>query len=794
MAPKRWMSADFNSRRQKEGWTRVEELSDFQAFANFTNYTGNASHKRFGTFVMAQVKKASPEIEREARAAGGAIALFLDEGAAQNFVSLASKANDVVLVWAFEKGEADAGSGPAPALDGPACLARLGVLAVGARQGVHLPIPAQEDKAFMWKAPSFHPLQTLENVYQRVVRKAGYEAEADAIQAQSDALSRYFIQEPGDPACFESKPLDKFEGDHLAAVRMNHLIDSFYLFRLLVHYRVESESPISEELRVELSGDLTKLLHNGDRTRMKWLSDWLTKKIAALGQMIEQLNAGGAKRAIFFLKGGRALNYFLQTPEKGENDWDTQVVINPSLSAEEWYRCFSEVHDTMLVALKTFKTEFTELVKQNAASFSEYLKTASAKAAAPVDDEEQDENEVGDVKSRTEHANCKAELIDIGVPRRDSASALEEWTHLSGPESLLQADGVIFPHREYYLNEYLMMIRDAFLPEAEVRKAPKRIARLGLILASDRGRIGGPNLVEKKGLRALPETAEVVLGIPDKGKQELLGVIVSQFVEAYNLHQDRELAAYFDKECAAMIAAPPPLPAGLGDLLDDGQKATAGIVGIAHSLSARMDEHWESRNKFFEDQLPFFADFVRSLARETQAGLQRVRSQFAVAGSYAARLHAGHLRLNPYGLEPIRRILVKLQCAKGRSLGEVMNAVRDDIKNAAMASQKFTVTELDEGNDKQSLLLFWSRRVQIGNYNYAPLAMKIRVAEQSGDALPVLSSIDGIPVLDPRYLVADYLKKTSKIDERGSRLVLASATAAVSEMLSRFDIESDDPA
>ena len=56
----------------------------------------------------------------------------------------------------------------------------------------------------------------------------------------------------------------------------------------------------------------------------------------------------------------------------------------------------------------------------------------------------------------------------------------------------------------------------------------------------------------------------------------------------------------------------------------------------------------------------------------------------------------------------------------------------------------------------------------------------------------MLSSIDGLPVLDLRYVAADYLKKTSKIDERGSRRVLASATGAVSEMLSRFDFDSDD--
>jgi hypothetical protein len=121
----------------------------------------------------------------------------------------------------------------------------------------------------------------------------------------------------------------------------------------------------------------------------------------------------------------------------------------------------------------------------------------------------------------------------------------------------------------------------------------------------------------------------------------------------------------------------------------------------------------------------------------------------------------------------------------------VMDAVREDIKKAALDTQKLTVTEVNDG-DKRSLLLFWSEKASIGKFAYAPLVMKIRVAEQKGTQLPVLSSINGIPVLDPRYLVSDYLKKTSKTDERGARLVLASATAAISEMLARFDFDSDD--
>jgi hypothetical protein len=677
--------------------------------------------------------------------------------------------------------------------DGTACFRKLGVLAVGARPDVSLRLPEQEDKAFMWKAPSVHPLQVLENNYQRIVRLAGERPGVDPVKAESEALSRFFIQDAGQAEPFKTfEPTDRPEGQHLAAVKMNHLIASFYLYRLLVQYRADAGKEISDDLRADLSGDLTKLLHNGDRAKMNWLSDWLTKKIAELGEKIDERNARGKKkRFIFFLKGGRALNYFLDTPEKGENDWDTQVVIDPSLPADEWYQCFAEIHDVLLAALKTFKVEFTELVQKNCAPFAEYLRDKAGPQAG--EDEEADENEANDIRSNTDHASCKAELIDIGLPRRDSASALEEWRRLSAANALLKSQGVVYPHREYYLNEYLMMIRDAFLPDAEVRKAPKRILRLGLILKSDRGRDGAPSPAEAKRLSALPNTAKTVAALGDKGRKELFGVIFTQFVEAYNLLQDPELAAYFDQKCVSLIQTPPKLPKGLAELLDDGQKITAGDIGIAHELSTLMDNHWKSRNDFFEEseRLRFFTGFVRDLSRATRKGLKDVDAQFAVAGSYAARLHSGRLRIAPSGLEPIRRILVKLQCAQGCNRAEVMGAVRDTIGKAADATNKFTVTEVAE-EDKQSLLLYWKEKTAIGDFTYAPLVMKIRVAEQKGSQLPVLASIDGIPVLDLRYLVADYRSKTSKIDERGSRRVLASATAAVSEMLSKFDFDSDD--
>jgi hypothetical protein len=779
----------FNQHRMVEQWSLVARSSgDFDAFS-----------RDVGPNAMRQLQSFLPEIRKLTEPLGrgpGQYTIQLDETAAALFVSLRIGSDDLVRVWECKRDDAR------PA-DGAACLRMLAPLALGARQDdIKLRFSEQEDKAFMWRAPSVHPLQMLENAYQREVREAErQEAEkgpdADPITAQSEALAHYFMQGEGEPVRFGGHPSTQADGAQLAAVRMNHLIATFYLFRLLVRYQVESSQPISDDLRVDLSGNLTKLLHNGDRERMGWLTAWLTTKIAEVGKMINELNPrearGSERRVIFFLKGGRALNYFLGTPEKGENDWDTQVVINPALPAKEWYDCLAEVHDKLLSALKQFKGEFAELVEANAGQFGEYL---SSKVGPEVgEDEEPDENDLNDVHSRGGRANCKAELIDIGIPRRDSPSALEEWTRLSADGALEKSrDGVWYPRREYYLNEYLMMIRDAFAPNADTKKAPKRITRFGLILAS-----GGhePSRREMERWVALPQTKRRVDQIRRKATQQLFLVMMPQFVEAYNLLQDWELADLFDRRAADLITRPPTLPPVLAQQLNAEQTDVALDVGVAHALSEWMQKHWADRNNFFIDQEEVFTPLLQELFQATDKPLKEVGAQFAIASSYAAHLHAEHLHLKPDGLEPIRRILVKLQCPSDGSEKEVMQKVRGTICDIAR-TYKLQVGENLPDPKVRSLVLFWGQQVQIGeeasenSFKYAPLVMKVRGARQPGKQLPVLASINGLPTLDLRYVAADYLRKSSKIDERGARLTLASATAAVSEMLSRFEIRSDE--
>ena len=109
---------------------------------------------------------------------------------------------------------------------------------------------------------------------------------------------------------------------------MLHVIETFYLFRLLIRFRIEFNDVISAEDVAETSGDLTKLVTNNQ----PWLSVWIRDKLLVLAQLLDEIDKSGNTR--FFLKGGRAIKYLEGNPQQGENDWDTQILINPNLPAE----------------------------------------------------------------------------------------------------------------------------------------------------------------------------------------------------------------------------------------------------------------------------------------------------------------------------------------------------------------------------------------------------------------------------------------------------------------------------
>lgn len=707
--------------------------------------------------------------------------------------------NQSVLVWTFDA----APGGP------EGCLQLLADLAKRGRGKCELDFVAQEDLSFMWRGSLVHPMQVRENVYQRVVHAVDRDPTVtDPLTARSEALGRYFQQgEAVASPLVGYRPEQDGVPARWASVRMNHLIDTFYLFRLLIRFQASAERGVSEDLRVGLSGSLTKYLHSGDQARMGWLSQWLAEKVADLGTRVMALNGGGKRKVIFFLKGGRALNYLLGTPERGENDWDTQVVIDPRLPAEEWYALFARVHDTMLEALEQYAGEFTDLLTANAPEFGAYL--AEVEAALPADDEET-ENEAHDFVDHLGRASCKAELIDIGLPRRGTPAALEEWNHLSPPGAIMDRDGVLFPHRPYYVNEYLMMVREAFRTHADVTKVPKRITRLALLLGQP-----GADLAPARAQVAivLPLLTAVIEADPSPARREVLMTSVAQLVQAYSLAQDKELAGCVDAWGQDKAGQAGELPAQFQPILTKLTPEENGLVravGFVEELSGLLQAHCEERSKLVHQHGEFFETLLHALHLEVKAKLPD-DVQFAVVGAYAARKHAEQLRLGVDGLEPVRRVVVHLQHPAARPEAEALDLVRAEVlqvvqdvsameRDAPVGLEPVGLGPAEQGRGR-TLAFRWSTPIPFSaenlpsgsgpRYEYNPLMFKVRAAAQTGDAgaLPVLASLNDLPVLDLRYLADDYLRKSAKTHEVGMQAILQKASQAVVNLMAQFEVQ-----
>jgi hypothetical protein len=817
--PKYHLLTLFDKKRQNEAWISFFEFEGLQEFEKFLDSPDGANAIGKRAFEqLCELRKKVQDVANRDKADQPAVAL--DKAGRDLCLSLLSRKKNAAWAWTLA-GAAEVSRSP------KACFERLALLAAGGRGGRTLRLVEQGDQALMWKAPMVHPMQVRENAYQRFIR----EAVRYSGKTQAGELKKYFIQDEGAPAPLSQPKRNGTADRRLASVTMNHLIDGYYLLRLLVRYEAQSEKRIPDPERAELSSKLTHWLHNGDRSRMGWLTQWLTKAIVDLGSQIDELNPKGQgqkKKVIFYVKGGRALNFYLETPQNGQNDWDTQVVIDPNLPAQEWYELFARVHDKVLTFLQSYNRDFTKVVEGQLANFAGYLDAVGAPPTA--EDDEPDENESDDTKSGYEHADCKAELIDIVVRRRDSAAGLEEWTRLSPPDALLTRDGVTYPSLPYYLNEYLMMIRHAFRGE-DVAKAPKRIARFHTLLQHAEREPQSP--AQARRLKALPKTAALIDNLKERSRQVLLRTIAAQFVEAYSLLQDQELAIVFDAAAAALIAAPEELPDNLGGEMKKTKtqekwknenyeiyERLAKDVGVAHTLSKLMRTHLGLRNNFFLDKnqrktpdleemgldpvadpKKLFDNLLIKLSSRISPVLREgaFRAQFAVTGDYAARLHADHLGAKGGELDNVRRIVVHLQCASGVPEDKVLAVVRGKITEVVQETPELEEIGLDPvvaDPKSRSLAFRWKKPIRFGKggQDYHPLVLKVRAAQQRSETLPVLASIGGIPVLDLRYLVDDYLRKAAKIEEDGARQDLASATSAVLDLMTQFDFTaSEDP-
>lgn len=640
----------------------------------------------------------------------------------------------------------------------------------------------------------------------------------------------------------------------MCTIQNFHTIAPFYLFRLLVKFQIQSDKEIPAGKRTDVSRTLTSLMHNSPH--LDWLFDWLRDKLVELDDALAKAcpDRGPASDAwpdgepavVFFLKGGRAAKYLQGLAKKGENDWDTNIVINPNLSASDWYRTFLLVHNTILNFLQKAKREFALLVHQSAPygnmltalneaekpdrdkrrKEAENLKAATelnvlalahdaelppnfwesaVEADIQLDALERGEylraHEAGSALEMLETEGCKAELIDIGIPRRDTVEAFEQWFNVC-PKIIRCPDKIPIPGHLYYVAEYVTMIREAFMDKCiSLPKTPTRVIRLLEVLDMDSDKFDEYIDEEKHhiptSLKASVDEVEKLA----KPLKRMLTILLKQFAEAYELGEDPDLARMFDERFATELpsrATHAKYPDSLNKAIakhetyadDPGNKALADAVGFAQWLAELVGKHLqEARAKFMLEQLLWLEHFVKAIytASFFSHG-EDLEVQFAVTGALAARYHARYANFERMEeLEPVKRLDLTLFCKPGSDPATVLELIRPLI-DTYLSSQvpnrpNYVVTDGGTGR----LFLQWPEQVKFDDdLEYKPMAIKIAV-EVVTDGWPQLAFVRGLPVLGLRDLIWAYKRRTGHVEETFTQRSLRTAIDAMVDILTRFE-------
>ncbi len=582
----------------------------------------------------------------------------------------------------------------------------------------------------------------------------------------------------------------------VGSIQMFYDIQPFALFRLLVRFRLESAAEISPETRAKASGALTSLL-NDERP---WLSDWLRESVIALGDSVKACDPYG--NILFFLKGGRALEYHRHgRNDRGTGDWDTQVLINPNLPPAEWYRLFVRANNAVLVALEKLKIEFFMLLSRHAAEFAHELEPlpildggAEAGESAGGDAPERGRGEDDDGPRAPHHANCKAELIDVGLPRYDSVEAREQWSLFTGDACRIRTatDGMPHPDALYYVDEYVTMIREVFAGGgAGLRKAPKRIVRLRHMLDHPESRIAIERFCGGDIADLFPDSREI-LGLFFAGDQDgpaklAIWLLLHQFAVAYHLRADRDLARRVDQLVALNLGSagglapyPPLFPtlASEQDGYDGACRRLADAIGFAQWVSAAVEENLKQRGAFMVEQRELFSDLARKLA-----GLfpfdEEWDLQIATAGSFGAWLHGDYQQFAGQDqLDPVTFMRIGVYSPNAQSNpADMLRIIADRLPSDFFGEPVWD-------NSGRSIRLYWPEECQWDRLkSYRPLAVEI--VAHAAPRRPHLAYIWGIPVLGLRDLVEDARDAIAGALEFGRRRRLICARGALVEMMTR---------
>ncbi|MGC9368765.1 MAG: hypothetical protein ACP5DX_04400 [Paracoccaceae bacterium] len=310
-------------------------------------------------------------------------------------------------------------------------------------------------------------------------------------------------------------------GNAVASARSLYNIAPFYLFRLMHRFQGgDQAAPMDLNSKGAASGAATKAMHRAD---WDWLTGWHEDQVVELKTRLQALNdrlkaaLGVGEDVIrFFLKGGRAMYTALGAPQQGENDWDTGILINPSLPPEAWYEAFAAVNDLVVAFLDQARFGYTALLNRHAGDLNAPQMAARARPMTDADDlkdysryallaEHSQELAVANgtaglpaafaanlgpaaaaaARERSRPVGVNGELIDVGISKRNSVELSEHWLDVGiADQPGVTRDGIPVPTLPYFVDDFSTIIREALANNTADRKLAKRLVRLKLVLDS----------------------------------------------------------------------------------------------------------------------------------------------------------------------------------------------------------------------------------------------------------------------------------------------------------------------
>ncbi len=590
-----------------------------------------------------------------------------------------------------------------------------------------------------------------------------------------------------------------------ASIQNFHVIDTFYLYRLLVGYKIQTKGEATTDQRKEASKYLTALMNNDLDPVINFLKKCLNLINIRL-QYIDEENI------LFFLKGGRAMKYLLGEPDKGENDWDTSIVINPYLPSEQWYTLYAKVHNQMVYLLTNFKVDFYNMLYANRKEINTALDspidpTALSGDAIDIDEGPERWPNVEGTIGMFDTASCKAELIDIGIPRRDSIQAREQWTHLKGEILLSLSDGIPYPNYPYYLDEYLMMIRSEFAGDSHSSKTPKRVRRLIELLNSD-----GIESTIKATVSSLPDSLAkantTIKGEFSGAEYSVLVYILSQFSIAYDFANDprggdaHSLASAFSNwfidNCKPLLQ--PTLPPSFIKATrkdknwEESDMLVANAVGFAQQVSAVLSKQIKAQASMLVStgKGKHKTSSIESIIKKCVANVllpalapydPNKTGVLMATGPYAAikqAQRAGTSKITD--LVPAAATQYSLVGYDRLELRESLKSLSGLIMSYPDISENFEVISTQD-----KIQLFTKTDIQIGSFRYAPIVMNIVLFVLTDENVPRTDYIDGIAVLGLPDLIRQLQQQAAEKVEYGMQSALYKTCDVLSNILTRYE-------